>query len=41
MRGHIRLDLFDFFLLFAGLMTVAGLAFQAIAARYRYRDVTQ
>ena len=39
--GHIRLELFDFFLLFAGLMTVAGLAFQAIAARYRYRDVTQ
>ena len=39
--GHIRLELFDFFLLFSGLMAVAGVAFQLIAARYRYRDVTQ
>jgi POT family proton-dependent oligopeptide transporter len=39
--GRIHLELFDFFLLFGGLMAIAGLAFHAIAARYRYRDVTQ
>ncbi len=39
--GHIEMELFDFFMLFAGLMGAAGLIFHVIASRYRYRDVTQ
>jgi len=39
--GHIELGLFEFFLLFAGLMAVAGVIFHFVASRYRYQDVTQ